>query len=226
MRVRRSSVLLAILAVSLIGSLVTGCITLKYELLKDTSLTNPPTRPIKIYIKEFPVESKASVIDPRAADAAAAQGGGQQYVTNELANKGSPLATISRPSRIEDLSGSVLRELRKEKLRVFAQFVLLEELDEDSVREIDNPFELVAGSEDADLEITGSALITSQRVRKEFSQKTQGIEVEVEVKDLSTGLVSKKALMSVGLVMTFNSRELEEAMAISVVSSLTRKLLF
>ena len=42
--------------------------TLKYEVLKNTSLANPPLAPIKIYIKEFPVESKANVVDPRVAN--------------------------------------------------------------------------------------------------------------------------------------------------------------
>jgi len=222
MRMKRAHLGMMLLA----AGLAAGCFTLKYELLKETSLANPPSTPIKIYIKEFPVVSKAAVIDPRAADAAASQGG-QRYFTNELARTGSALTTISRPSRIEDLSGAVLRELRKDKVRVFSQLVLIETLDEESVREIDNPFELVSmDSGEAQLEIVGAALISSQRVRKVFSQQTQSVEVEVEVKDLKTGKVSQKAVLNVGVVMTFNSRELEEAMAIAVVTSLTRKLLF
>ena len=213
------------LAMLLVAFVASGCITLKYELLKDTSLPNPMTAPIKIYIREFPVESKAAIVDPRAADAAASQGG-ESYVTNALASKGSPLTTISRPSRIEDLSGAVLRELRRDRVRVFSQVVRLAELDEDSVREIDNPFELVSTREDAHLQITGTARVHSQRVRKVFSQNAESVEVEVQVEDLSTGQISSKSPLKVGVVMTFNSRELEEAMAIAVVSSLTRKLLF
>ena len=203
---------------------LTAC-TLKYEVLKNTSLSNPPTAPIKIYIKEFPVESKANVVDPRVANSTG--GEGEQYVTNALASQGSKLVQISRPSRIEDLSGAVLRELRKEKVRIFSQTDRVKELDEDSVRQVNNPFILVsADAADADLEISGSALITSQRVRKVFSQQTQSVLVEIEVKDLKTGVMSKKSPINAGVVMIFNSRELEEALAIAVVTSLTQKLLF
>lgn len=202
---------------------LTAC-TLKYEVLKGTSLPNPPSAPIKIFIKEFPVESKASVVDPRVAGSAGSQG--EQYVTNALASQGSKLVQISRPSRIEDLSGSVLRELRKEKLRIFSQMDRVEQLDKDSVREVTNPFVLVADNTEADLEISGSARITSQRVRKVFSQNTQNVQVQVEVKDLKTGQISKKTPIDAGIVMIFNSRELEEALAIAVVTSLTQKLLF
>ena len=206
----------------LVGS--TGC-ALKYEALRDTSLSNPPSMPIKIYVKEFPVESKANVVDPRAANSASSQG--TQYVTNALASQGSKLVQITRPSRIEDLSGALLRELRKDKVRIFTQTDRVEVLDEDSVRQVSNPFALVAvDSDEADLEISGIAVITSQRVRKVFSPQTQRVQVEVEVKDLKTGKVSKKSPIDAGIVMTFNSRELEEALAIAVVTSLTRKLLF
>ena len=206
----------------LVGS--TGC-ALKYEALRDTSLPNPPSMPIKIYVKEFPVESKANVVDPRAANSASSQG--TQYVTNALASQGSKLVQITRPSRIEDLSGALLRELRKDKVRIFTQTDRVEVLDEDSVRQVSNPFALVAAdSDEADLEISGMAVITSQRVRKVFSPQTQRVQVEVEVKDLKTGKVSKKSPIDAGIVMTFNSRELEEALAIAVVTSLTRKLLF
>jgi hypothetical protein len=198
--------------------------TLKYEVLKGTTLPNPPSAPIKIFIKEFPVESKASVVDPRVAGSAGSHG--EQYGTNALASEGSKLVQISRPSRIEDLSRSVLRELRKEKLRIFSQTDRVEQLDEDSVREVTNPFVLVADNTEADLEISGSARITSQRVRKVFSQNTQNVQVQVEVTDLKTGLMSKKSPIVAGVVMTFNSRELEEALAIAVVTSLTQKLLF
>lgn len=223
MKARRIHRRLAWLA---LGFAVYGCGTLKYEVFKETSLPNPPTAPVKVYIREFQVESKAAVVDPRAASAAEAQGG-QQYITNEMAVAGQQLVLISRPSRIEDLSGAILRELRRDRVRVFSQLTRIEQLDEETVREIENPFELVpVQSEDAQLEISGKALINSQRVRKVFSQQTQSVEVEVEVRDLRTGRVVKKSPLSANVVMTFNSRELEEALAISVVTSLTRRLLF
>ena len=206
----------------LVGS--TAC-TLKYEALKDTSLPNPPSIPVKIYVKEFPVESKANVVDPRTANSADSQG--TQYITNALASEGSRLVQITRPSRIEDLSGALLRELRKDKVRIFTQTDRVEVLDEDSVRQVNNPFTLVSeDSDEADLEISGTALITSQRVRKVFSPQTQRVQVEVSVKDLKTGKVSKKSPVDAGIVMTFNSKELEEALAVAVVTSLTQKLLF
>ena len=206
----------------LVGS--TAC-TLKYEALKDTTLPNPPSMPVKIYVKEFPVESKANVVDPRAANSAGSQG--TQYVTNALASAGNRLVQITRPSRIEDLSGALLRELRKDKVRILTQTDRVEVLDEDSVRQVNNPFTLVSeDADDADLEISGTALITSQRVRKVFSPQTQRVQVEVSVKDLKTGKVSKKNPVDAGIVMTFNSRELEEALAVAVVTSLTQKLLF
>lgn len=211
--------MLAVVALATIPS----C-SLKYELLKDTSLVNPPSGPIKIYVREFPVDSKASVVDPRVATAALDQGQ-EQYITNELARSGNKLVRISRPSRLEDLSGAILRELRRERVRVFAQYDFVDELDEDSVREINNPFELVAADE-ADLEISGSALILSQKVRKVYSQYTQAAEVQVEVKDLSSGSVSQKTPINAGINMVFNSRELEEALVIAVMTSLTQKLLF
>ena len=206
----------------LVGS--TAC-TLKYEALKDTSLPNPPSMPVKIYVKEFPVESKANVVDPRIANSVDSQGA--QYITNALASEGNKLLQISRPSRIEDLSGALLRELRKDKVRILTQTDRVEVLDEDSVREVNNPFTLVSeDSDEADLEISGTALITSQRVRKVFSPQTQRVQVEVSVKDLKTGKVSTKSPVNAGIVMTFNSRELEEALAVAVVTSLTQKLLF
>ena len=206
----------------LVGSM--AC-TLKYEALKDTSLPNPPSMPIKIYVKEFPVESKANVVDPRAANSTASQG--TQYITNALASQGNKLVQITRPSRIEDLSGALLRELRKDKVRILTQTDWIEVLDEDSVRQVNNPFALVSeDSDEADLEISGTALITSQRVRKVFSPQTQRVQVEVSVKDLKTGKVSTKSPIDAGIVMIFNSKELEEALAIAVVTSLTQKLLF
>ena len=111
-------------------------------------------------------------------------------------------------------------------MRIFSQTDRVEQLDELSVREVTNPFVLVADNTVADLEISGSARITSQRVRKVFSQNTQNVQVQVEVKDLKTGRMSKKSPIVAGVVMTFNSRELEEALAIAVGTSLTQKLLF
>ena len=207
----------------LVGS--TGC-ALKYEALRNTSLPNPPSMPIKIYVKEFPVKSKANVVDPRAAYSASSHQI-TQYATNALASQGSKLVQITRPSRIEDLSGALLRELSKDKVRIFTRTDRVEVLDEDSVRQVNNPFELVSeDSDEADLEISGTALITSQRVRKVFSPQTQRVQVEVSVKDLKTGKVSTKSPVDAGIVMTFNSRELEEALAVAVVTSLTQKLLF
>lgn len=206
----------------LVGS--TAC-TLKYEALKDTSLPNPPSMPVKIYVKEFPVESKANVVDPRTANSAGSQG--SQYMVNALASQGNKLVQITRPSRIEDLSGALLRELRKDKVRILTQTDRVEVLDGDSVRQVNNPFTLVSeDSDEADLEISGTALITSQRVRKVFSPQTQRVQVEVSVKDLKSGKVSTKSPVDAGIVMTFNSRELEEALAVAVVTSLTQKLLF
>ncbi|NKB68670.1 MAG: hypothetical protein GKR89_16525 [Candidatus Latescibacteria bacterium] len=208
-------------AVLLAVGLGASC-TLKYEVLKETSLPNPPNEPIKIYIKQFPVDSKASVVDPRLT---ADTGATDRRSTNNMANTGNKLLRISRPSRIEDLSGAILRELRKDKVRVFSLLDQIEELDEDNIREIDNPFQLVA-AEDAQLEISGQAVINSQRVRKVFSMQTQSVEVKVEVKDLQTEKMSAKNPINVGVVMAFNSRELEEALAIAVVTSMAQKLLF
>ncbi len=199
--------------------------TLKYEALKDTSLPNPPSLPVKIYIKEFPVDSKANVVDPRSATSVVAQG--NQYSTNALASEGNKLVQITRPSRIEDLSGALLRELRQDKVRIFTQTDRVEVLDENSVRQVHNPFALVSeDSDEADLEVSGTALITSQRVRKVFSSQTHRVQIEVSVKDLKTGKESKKSPVDAGIVMTFNSKELEEALAIAVVTSLTQRLLF
>ena len=208
----------------LAGLLLGGCGGLKYEMLKGTSLANPPEEPIKIYIKEFQVESKASVIDPRAA-----VGGGDPHAgtapTNTLSQVGSELVTISRPSRIEDLSGSVLRELRREQVRVLVALDKVEDLED--VRLVENPFELVpAGSAEAQLEITGKALLRSQRVEKKFSRRTNKIEVEVQIKDLKSGKSLKRQPLQVGIEMVFNSKELEEAMAVAVVTYLTQKILF
>ena len=210
------------LGAALLALGLTASCTLKYEVLKDTSLPNPPEGLVKIYIKQFPVDSKASVVDPRLTSDT---GGSDRRITNDMARAGNKLLSISRPSRIEDLSGAILRELRKDKVRVFSQLDQIEELDEANIRQIDNPFELVSVDE-AQLEISGKALINSQRVRKVFSVQTQSVEVEVAVKDLQTDKTSTKSPLNVGVTMAFNSRELEEALAIAVVTSMAQKLLF
>ena len=116
----------------------------------------------------------------------------------------------------------MLRELRKEKVRVFFDLDRVTDLEE--VRDISNPFELVASdSEDAALEISGKALIRSRRVSKQFTQKTDNVEIELIIKDLKTGKVLVKEPMKVGIHLTFNSVELEEAMAVAVVTHLTQR---
>lgn len=207
----------------LVALVLCGCGSLKYDVLKNTSVPNPPGEPIKVYVKQFPVQSKASVVDPLVAVGGGQTGGGQ--VTNTMASVGNELVTISRSSRIEDLSGALLRELRQKKVRVFTQLDQIADLE--TVRLVDNPFVLVpSGSEEAQLEISGAALINSQRVNKIFSQETKNVEIELTIKDLKTGNENGKEPLRAGIIMTFNSRELEEAMAIAVVTSLTQKVLF
>ena len=53
-----------------------GCGNLKFLALKGTELENPPSMPIKMYVKEFPVTSKANVVDPNAALGDSDVGGG------------------------------------------------------------------------------------------------------------------------------------------------------
>lgn len=212
-----------IIAIAAVMALGLEACTLKYDVLRGTSVPNPPTAPIKIYIKEFQVISKASVVDPAAAVGGAAEGGG--HGGGGLAEKsGNKLIEISRPSRIEDLSGAIIRELRKNQVRVFAQLEMVKDLQ--TVRLVDNPFELVSSDVDAQLEISGTAQINSQRIGKVFSQDTKNIELAVTVKDLQSGSVSRKTPLGVGVKMIFNSKELEEAMAIGVVTSLSQKILF
>jgi len=200
-----------------------GACTLKYDVLRGTSVPNPPTAPIKIYIKEFQVVSKASVVDPAAAVGGASEDAGR--AAGGLAEKsGNKLIQISRPSRIEDLSGAIIRELRKDQVRVFSQLELVKDLQ--TVRLVENPFEMVSSDAEAHLEISGTAQINSQRIGKVFSQDTKNIEVAVTVKDLQSGSTSRKTPLGVGVRMVFNSKELEEAMAIAVVTSLAQKILF
>ena len=206
-----------------VALLVLGaCGSLKYEVLKGTSIPNPPAAPVKIYIKEFRVKSTASVIDPRAAVSAA--GSDRQSSSIGLV-EGGELMTISRPSRIEDLSGATLRELRQDKVRIYTDIARIVDLE--GVRWVENPFVLVpTGSEEADLEITGTALINSERIAKQFSRLTKNIEITLVIKDLKSGKMNLKETLRTGIHMIFNSKELEEAMAVAVVTGLTQKILF
>ena len=211
----------------LVALVALSCGSLKYELLKDTSLPNPPSKPVKIYITGFPVISKANIVDPKAAVGSGPggySGGNAAAATNELASVGNYLAVISRPTRIEDLSGAILRELRKPDVRVFTDLEMISGMD--AVRTISNPFELVAGSEEADLEIEGNVLLMSERVSKKFSQNTTSVEVQITVRDVSTDAVSGKKPLRAGIQMVFNSRELEEAMAVAAITGMTQKILF
>ena len=206
----------------LLGGLVLGgCGGLKYEVLKRTSLTNPPIAPIKVYIKQFPVESRASVIEPLAAV-------GYQYyddAESDLKSSAFQLAEIARSSRIEDLSAVLLRELRKDKIRTLLDVVKVSSLE--GIRLVDNPFELVApGDPEAQLEILGEARIRSQRLGDQFSRNTSRVDIQVGVRDLKTDKVRMQPLFPAGINMTYNSRELEEAMAVAVVTVLTRKTPF
>ncbi len=82
-------------SVLLIGLALAGCVRLKYEILKRTSVPNPPIERVKVYIKEFPVDSRASVIEPLAAVA-------YQYyddAESNLRSTASALAEIARSSR-------------------------------------------------------------------------------------------------------------------------------
>ena len=198
-----------------------GCITLKYEILKRTSLTNPPTERIKVYIKEFPVESRASVIEPIAAV-------GYQYsdiAESNFRSTASALAEIARSSRIEDLSAVLLRELRKEKIRTFLDVGNIASLE--GVREVDNPFELVPPEDvAAELVIFGSACIYSQRIGDQFSRNTSRVDIEIGVRDIKTGKRYMQPVFPAGINMVYNSQEMEEAMAIVAMTMLTRKTVF
>ena len=219
-RARRSFTAAAHFAL-LAGLVFCGCLTLKYEILKRTSLTNPPPEPIKVYIKEFPVKSRASIIEPVAAV-------GYRYADESDGNfnsTASALAEIARSSRIEDLSAVLLRELRKEKVRTYLDIGAISSLE--GLREVDNPFELVP-SEDAEAEliIVGSARIFSQRMGDQFSRNTSRVDIQVGVVDIKTGQVSMQPVYPAGINMVYNSRELEEAMSIAALTMLTRKTPF
>lgn len=213
-------------AMALLGAGLLGC-SLKYESLKSTSVENPPTAPVKVYVGQFPVTSKANVVPPSVTVddteyGNQLSGGGS---ISGLAQVGNAIAIITRTSRIEDLTRSVLRELRRDKARVFVEWDNVTDLS--LARDTNNPFKLVPiGSEEADLEISGEALIRSQRVEKKFSQKTMEVEIDVSIKDLKTGQVRQLPTMKAGIKMLFNSKELEEAMAVAVVTNLLQKTPF
>ena len=200
-----------------------GCGNLKFLALKGTELENPPLMPIKLYVKEFPVTSKANVVDPNAALGDNGMGGGRSI--NALAEAGNAIMVISRNSRIEDLTRTLLRELRREKLRVFSELDRVRDLQ--NVREIANPFILVPPEDDdAQLEISGSVLLLSKRVEQRFSQKSTSATVEVVITDLGTGKQTRMPPVKSGINMTFNSKELEEAIAILITTVVTQKTLF
>ena len=200
-----------------------GCGNLKFLALKGTELENPPSMPIKVYVKEFPVTSKANVVDPNAALGDSDVGGGRSI--NALAEAGNAIMVISRNSRIEDLTRTLLRELRRDKLRIFAEFDRVRDLQ--NVREIANPFVLVPPEDDdAQLEISGSVLLLSKRVEQRFSQKSTSATVEVVITDLATGKQIRMPPVKAGINMTFNSKELEEAIAILISTVVTQKTLF
>lgn len=200
-----------------------GCGNLKFLALKGTELENPPSMPIKMYVKEFPVTSKANVVDPNAALGDSDVGGGRSI--NALAEAGNAIMVISRNSRIEDLTRTLLRELRRDKLRIFAELDRVRDLQ--NVREIANPFVLVPPEDDdAQLEISGSVLLLSKRVEQRFSQKSTSATVEVVITDLATGKQIRMPPVKAGINMTFNSKELEEAIAILISTVVTQKTLF
>lgn len=216
------------LGVTLVALVVLGaCSNLKYVALKGTSVPNPPTAPIKVYVKEFPVKSIVRLVDPTAAvstpyDTGRRSGGGGN-VSGLVASTRD--IEISRPSRIEDLSGSVLRELRREEIRVFTDLDQVTDLTQ--VRSVHNPFELVPSDvAGVQLEISGRAVIRSRRVSKKFNQKTDSVDIVLIIKDMATGEVFEKELLKVGINMIFNSTELEEAMAVAVMSHLMQKTPF
>jgi hypothetical protein len=200
-----------------------GCGNLKFLALKGTELENPPSAPIKLYVKEFPVTSKANVVDPNAALGDSDMGGGRSI--NALAEAGNAIMVISRNSRIEDLTRSLLRELRRDKLRIFSELDRVRDLQ--YVREVPNPFILVPPEDDeAQLEISGSVLLLSKRVEQRFSQKSTSATVQMVITDLGTGKQIRMPPVKSGINMTFNSKELEEAIAILITTVVTQKTLF
>ena len=80
--------------------------------------------------------------------------------------------------------------------------------------------------DDAQLEISGSVLLLSKRVEQRFSQKSTSATVEVVITDLATGKQIRMPPVKAGINMTFNSKELEEAIAILISTVVTQKTLF
>jgi hypothetical protein len=196
--------------------LFVGCLTMKYELLKKTSIPNPPLSAVAVSIKQFPVESRASIIDPHAA----VSGPGRTFNPTE-----SRLAEISRPSRLEDLSGAIVRELRNERIRTLLTLDQIKALD--NTRLVTNPFTLVAEADpQCMLEVSGRVLISSHKTRDLFSPNTDAITITVSVKDLKTGRVSEKTPIRTLIAVPFDSKELEDAMAVAVVTVMTKKTIF
>ena len=201
-----------------------GCGNLKYVALKGTDLTNPPVERVRVYVKQFPVISKANVIDPNAISSGDQyQGGGSSI--NSLAEVGNAIMVISRSTRIEDLTRSLLRELRNSEIRYFSEYERVTDLSK--TRVIPNPYELVAPEDTlAQLEISGEVILMSQRVEQRFTQNSSSVEVRIKIKDLTTGRQSEILPVKAGISMTFNSKELEEAIAVFISTVLTQKTLF
>ena len=65
----------------------------------------------------------------------------------------------------------------------------------------------------------------NKRISKKFSPRTTDVQIEVTIRDLESGRVVEHDTMRFGIHMLFNSKELEEAMAIAVVTYLTQKTL-
>jgi hypothetical protein len=205
---------------------LTGCLTQKYVALKGTSLLNPPTARIKIALGAFPVASKAGVVDPTASVSSPYSQGGSTRSTGPggLAGESRDME-IARSSRIEDLAGAVLRELRRERVRIFVDWEQIYDLE--GVRVLGNPYELVsAESGEAELVISGTALIRSRRISKRFTRTTDSVEIGLTVMDVATGLEVAKDDLQLGVNLVFNSEELEEAMAVGVVTHLLQKTLY
>ncbi len=200
-----------------------GCGNLKYLALKGTQVDNPPLAPVKVYVKEFPVTSKANVVDPNAALGDSDYGGGRSI--NALAEAGNAIMVISRSTRIEDLTRSLLREMRRDKLRVLTDLDRVSDLQ--NIREVENPFVLVPPEDDeAQLAISGSVLLLSKRVEQRFSQKSTSAAVEMVITDVATGKKISIPAVKAGINMNFNSKELEEAIAILITTTLAQKTLF
>lgn len=69
-------------------------------------------------------------------------------------------------------------------------------------------------------------LLLSKRVEQRFSQKSTSATVEVVITDLGTGKQTRMPPVKSGINMTFNSKELEEAIAILITTVVTQKTLF